>query len=83
MISISDIKALMHSRSLVRFKNTLYTITAYTVRYDSVKGFFYQAELHHLTANSVIVAKLDDLELPEFTAERQESKTNTGVRIKN
>lgn len=45
----------------VEYKGVKYRLTACILRYKEKDGYYYQAELQDLNANSVLICKLDDV----------------------
>lgn len=61
-MQLTDIKPAIRAHTPVTYRGQHYYITAVTLRYNGA-DWFYQAELHDLKANSVTIAKLEDVEI--------------------
>ena len=61
-MQLADIKPAMSSKTHVTYRGITYHITGITMRlHDS--EWIYQLELHDLKANSVTIARIEDVEI--------------------
>ncbi|MHB1154992.1 MAG: hypothetical protein ACYCWE_13065 [Eubacteriales bacterium] len=61
-MDLSEVKAAIFRKTIVKHKDIKYTITGCIMRFGDGE-WYYQLELHDLMVSSVIIAKLDDVEL--------------------
>lgn len=61
-MKIDQVKSAMLSKSLATYCNLNYHITGCIMRICE-NAWYYQLELHDLKANSVIIARIEDVEI--------------------